>query len=113
MQLRKERVELASLSARRLRPRPLVESRKHQFSVSLPPVPVWLEGDTTRLVQILVNLLTNAAKYTDEGGQIWLSTADLEGNEVVFQGFLKSLCGTGFRCNGSRALHSALPVADG
>ena len=85
MRLRKERLELAGIVRQAVETtRPLVESRKHQFSVSLPPIPVWLEGDPTRLVQILVNLLTNATKYTDEGGHIWLS-ADLEGNEVVLR----------------------------
>jgi PAS domain S-box-containing protein len=83
MQLRKERVELAGIIRQAVETtRPLVESRKHHFSVSLPSAPVWLEGDPTRLVQVFVNLLTNAAKYTDEAGQIWL-TCDLEGNEVV------------------------------
>jgi PAS domain S-box-containing protein len=85
LRLRKERVELAGVVRQAVETtRPLVESRKHQLSLSLPAVPVWLDADPTRLVQILVNLLTNAAKYTDEGGQIALS-ADLEGNEVVLR----------------------------
>jgi signal transduction histidine kinase len=83
MRLRKERIELAGIIRQAVETtRSLVESRKHHLSLSLPSASVWLEADSTRLLQILVNLLTNAAKYTDEDGQIWLS-GDLEGNEVV------------------------------
>ncbi|AKT36904.1 hybrid sensor histidine kinase/response regulator [Chondromyces crocatus] len=53
----------------------LIDSRRHQLSVSVPEEPLWLEGDTLRIEQILVNLLNNAAKYTDTGGRIWLSIA--------------------------------------
>jgi PAS domain S-box-containing protein len=53
--------------------RPLIERRKHELSVSLPAEPVWVKGDPTRLEQVIVNLLNNAAKYTDEGGHIWLT----------------------------------------
>jgi len=61
---------------------PLIRARKHQLRVSLPSGPVSVDGDLTRLAQALANLLNNAAKYTDEGGQIWLD-AWLEGSQVV------------------------------
>lgn len=53
------------------------------MTVSLPSRPVLLLADPTRLVQVLTNLLNNAAKYTDEGGQIWLTAAAEEGEVMV------------------------------
>jgi signal transduction histidine kinase len=47
--------------------RPLMEARTHDFSVSIPTDPIWVEADPARMEQVVVNLLNNAAKYTDLG----------------------------------------------
>ena len=64
--------------------RPLIEKRRHEFSVSIPSEPIWLNADAARLEQVVVNLLTNAAKYTDEAGHIWL-TVEKEDQECVLR----------------------------
>jgi signal transduction histidine kinase len=63
---------------------PLLEQRKHELTVLLPPDPIWLNADASRLEQVIVNLLTNAAKYTDEGGHIWL-TVNQEGEKCTLR----------------------------
>ncbi|MDB5960765.1 MAG: hybrid sensor histidine kinase/response regulator [Massilia sp.] len=53
--------------------RPLIEARQHTLHVEITDAPTEVSGDKTRLVQVVVNLLNNAAKYTAQGGQITLS----------------------------------------
>jgi PAS domain S-box-containing protein len=85
VELKKDTVELSNIVARAIEiTRPLLDERKHAFTVTLPPTPVYLEGDDIRLVQILGNLLNNAAKYTPKGGSIWL-TAARENCELVLR----------------------------
>jgi PAS domain S-box-containing protein len=62
--------------------RPLIDARKHALRTRLPAAPLWVNGDRTRLTQIFSNLLSNAAKYTPEGGELELD-ADLAGAWVT------------------------------
>jgi PAS domain S-box-containing protein len=62
----------------------LIDQRQHELTVSLPTQAIWLHADAARLEQVMVNLLTNAAKYTDQGGHIWL-TLQQEGEEAVLR----------------------------
>ncbi|WEF34946.1 hybrid sensor histidine kinase/response regulator [Pseudoduganella chitinolytica] len=61
--------------------RPLVEARRHALELHVAPAPAWVVGDRTRLVQIVANILNNAAKYTPPGGRIVLAV-DTPGDEV-------------------------------
>ncbi|MGO9916701.1 MAG: ATP-binding protein [Isosphaeraceae bacterium] len=64
--------------------RSMIDQRKHELTVSLPTQVIWVHADAARLEQVLVNLLTNAAKYTDQGGHVWL-TVQQEGEEAVLR----------------------------
>ena len=65
---------------------PALREREHQFLTRLPAEPVWVDADATRLAQVFANLLSNAAKYTDEGGRIELEVlADAAGATVHVQ----------------------------
>lgn len=85
LRLTREMVELRVVANRAAETaRPLMDARKHDFSVSLPIGPVWVEADPARLEQVVVNLLNNAAKYTDVGGLIRMSVYQ-EGTEAVIR----------------------------
>ena len=63
--------------------RALIDNRGHALRLSLPEQPLIVDGDLTRLTQVMVNLLNNAAKYTPKGGRIELSVTEDNGSVVV------------------------------
>lgn len=83
--LEMERVSAADIVTRAVEiSRPLLDARKHQLTLALPPDPLYVRGDPIRLAQALGNLLHNAAKYTDEGGRIAVS-AERQKDLVIFR----------------------------
>lgn len=73
LQLRTEMVDLAEIVQAAVESaRPIIDAKRQKFSIELPSVPVHLVADPLRLAQVLSNLLTNAAKYTDQEGQLRL-----------------------------------------
>lgn len=62
--------------------RPFVRERRHTLDVLFPSAPILVEADRERLEQVFVNLIQNAAKYTPEGGRIWIK-GSTEGPEAV------------------------------
>jgi PAS domain S-box-containing protein len=83
VELRKERVGLNELIDRAVEAvGPLVAARRHELSVSTPRDALWLDVDPARIQQVLVNVLTNACKYTPAQGEIRL-TVHREGEKVA------------------------------
>lgn len=74
VQLRTEPIDVNSILAHAVEAaRPIIEARRHEIHVHVPDDPLIVKADAARLEQILTNLLTNAAKYTEPGGRIDLS----------------------------------------
>ena len=63
--------------------RPLIDKRGHRLHVSTPSAPVMVNGDMTRLAQVAANLINNAAKYTPEGGDVWVELTASGGDAVL------------------------------
>ncbi len=83
IELRRGRVELSSVVHQAIEAnRSLHDNMGHELTVTLQPSPIYLNADPTRLVQVVGNLLNNACKFTNKGGQISLTTKQ-EGEEAV------------------------------
>jgi PAS domain S-box-containing protein len=82
--LQKAPIAIADIVARAVEAnRPLLDARGHVIDVSLPSEPMFVTGDLLRLSQVVLNLLNNAAKYTPEGGRIWLTAERLASEAVI------------------------------
>jgi signal transduction histidine kinase len=82
IELRKKQIELGPVIEQAIESsKPLIEARGHRLWVTVPDQKIFLHADETRIQQIISNLLNNAVKYTDPGGQIRL-IVELDGNEV-------------------------------
>jgi PAS domain S-box-containing protein len=84
IELRKELLDLAAAVTRAVETaHPVIDAHGHQLNISLPDHPVFVEGDLTRLAQVIANLLTNAAKYTETAGRIRLAVERDNGHAIV------------------------------
>lgn len=83
LQLRKCQVKLSDVVRSALEAaRPAMQEAEHDLTVAVPEEPIYLQADPHRLAQVISNLLNNGAKYTKDGGRIWL-TAERQENKVV------------------------------
>ncbi|MEA2563422.1 MAG: hypothetical protein QOH06_4926 [Acidobacteriota bacterium] len=83
LELRRGHADLATVIHQAVETcRPTFESAGHEVTVTLPPEPVYLDADSFRLGQVFGNLLSNASKFMEPGGRVWL-TAERQGSDVV------------------------------
>jgi signal transduction histidine kinase len=68
--LKKERLDFRSVAADAVQATQPLAGRRHRLTLEVPPVPVWVDGDSARLTTILTNLIDNAIKYSPDGGGV-------------------------------------------
>jgi len=83
LHLQRERIDLRVVVSNAIETLELDINERHQLTTALPDAPVWLQADPWRLERVFVNLLANASRYTDAGGElaVWVHTRD--GQAVV------------------------------
>ncbi len=85
IQLQMTTVDLASTAVHAVEAsRPLLDARRHEFCLKHPTYPILVNADSARIIQVLANLLNNAAKYTSDGGSISLSIQK-DGTEAIIR----------------------------
>lgn len=83
VRIRKERLDVSqALNVALEAAEPFIAAGKHELTVALPQEPIYVDADPTRVTQMILNLLNNAAKYTPDNGQIEVSIRR-DGDEVV------------------------------
>ena len=84
IKLRLERFDLRAVIADAVETsRPLIDAHGHELSVTLPDGPIPVEGDMTRLTQVVANILNNAAKYQNNHGRVELTVTQESGQAVI------------------------------
>jgi signal transduction histidine kinase len=79
-----ERIDLRAVLSNAIETlEPDINARKHRLTATLPAVPIWLHADRCRLEQVFVNLLANAAKYTDAGGELAVNVQAQDAQVIV------------------------------
>ena len=84
IELQKDRVDLAVVTQHAIEAsRPMIEGLGHKLVIEMPDDPIWLSADSTRVMQIIGNLLSNACKFTPRGGCLFLNVSQDTGSGVI------------------------------
>lgn len=84
MMLRHERLSLQVLAETAVETvKPLIDASGHTLHLEFPNESIWIDADSTRLAQVISNILTNSAKYTPDGGQIWLTISRDQDEAII------------------------------
>ena len=85
IKIQQERLDFVALARGTVEAfQPFIEEQRHALSLVLPASPIYVDGDSGRLSQVITNLVENAAKYTEPGGQITV-TVEQRDDEVVLR----------------------------